>query len=185
MFSDPLTAWILPSYSPIVCSWAHLKSTLVKLIFLEDFTLPQPCLIFSLWDPWTQKRVCLGELPSLRPYYLAHWCLEDFFQPDPIIYGIVSFLQQNNMMYSLQHKNPKKMQFQRFPSWCEKMLKQLKKWLVIPHGIWASFALEIQLEAEEGRRGGCCLWHPCSQSKILHLFFTYSPISFLLLYFPP
>lgn len=33
------------------------------------------------------------------------------------------------------------------------MLKQLKTWLVIPRGSWASFALDIQSEAEEREAG--------------------------------
>lgn len=59
--------------------WAHLKSKLVKLMLLEDFTHLIPSIVFWLGSQWTHERVCLGELPSLRPDYPAHWCLEDSF----------------------------------------------------------------------------------------------------------
>lgn len=145
-------------------SWYDLKTT-------PSFS---PALFFSLLG-----RVTFSE---------AH--LPGMLVPSGLLFSLTLLFMwlfiflQSNMIYSLQHKNPKKMQFQHFPSWCEKMLKRLKKWLVIPRGSWASFALEIQFQAEEGSWGGYCLWHPCSPSNISHLFFSHSPISFLLLIFP-
>ena len=186
--SYPLLAWILPSYPHHL----HLSSPEIKACQASIlWGLHPPSVLhdsFTLESVDSEKHM-LGWVTSLRPYSLVHRCLEDFFSAWPCYlcdcFFSFLFLLWNSMIYSLWHKNPKKMQFQHFPSWCEKMLKQPKKWLVIPRGSWGSFALEIQSEAEDGSGGGYCVWHPCSQSKISHLFFICSPLSFLLLPFPP
>lgn len=64
------------------------------------------------------------------------------------------------------------MQFQHSLAQCEKMLKQLKK-LAVLHGSWASFALEIGLEAEGGSREG--LLFKVSVFSIQNFTFVFRP----------
>jgi hypothetical protein len=95
----------------------------------------QERVYFTFFKDW------LPVLGSLRGPFLAWPCY---------LCDCLFIYLPSNMIYSFWHKSPKKMQFQHSLSWCEKMLTQPKKWLVVSPGRELGFVSTGS--SDEGRR---------------------------------
>lgn len=197
-FILPISSLNLP-----LCPLQRPSSFAAELCWNQSFSSSYPCKTspasaparFSLESEESGKNVFHWATFSEVWFSQPIGALRTLLKPGPDIYVMVSFLQ-SNVIYSLWHKNPKKMQFQHSLSWCEKMPKQPKKWLVVPPGSRVSFALEIQIQAEGGSWEGplpmtsmlsvqnfTFVFHlqpnpfSCylSPSKVVNLWKTYSP----------
>lgn len=153
-FFLPIPAWNFPSIPVVLHSWAHPQIKAYQAGTPWRVHPSYPCLVFLLQTKEIMNSTFFKSLITTPVDALGSSLAWSSYLCNCF------YLPQGNMIYSLWHKSPKKIQFQHPLLWCEKILNQLKKWLVFPsYGRWLHLHWKVR---GGGRRKGDVAYSICT-----------------------